>query len=193
MAEGEYHLVFRGELTGTVPEETVRDNLAQVFRMSRERVAALFGGKPVVIKRNVDEATARKFEAAFRKAGAVCELHPVDDGSTAPEAGSDRTAGAATAAETAVPAGRGAARGNSIAAAGDPNQTLREVEVPADVGDLALDDSDRPLQSAETPATPDIDISGLGLANDAGPLSQAEKPGPPKIDTSGLDLEPPES
>jgi len=194
MADGEFHLVFRGELTGTLPEETVRQNLARVFRMSADRVADLFSGKPVVIKRNVDEATARKFESAFRNAGAVCELRPVERSSESTAAAAREPANTDTGGRQAsAPAGRGAATRSSIAAAGDPHGTIVDVAVPTDLGDLAIDDSGQPLQPPAAVEPPRIDTSELDLAPDGGSLSQAAKPEAPRIDTSGLELEPPPS
>lgn len=189
MADGEFHVVFHGELTGELPRDAVKKNLAGLFRLSAERTEALFSGKPVIIKRGVDEATARKFEAAFCKAGAVCELRPSDE-----RAGAEGPAPAAAPREgtpdTGAPAeGRGRAT-SSIASAGDPHGTMLDIAVPADLGALALDDSDAPLAPPTRAAPPQIDTSGLELATDDRPLSEKPRAEPPEIDTSGLSLEP---
>lgn len=192
MAEREFQVVFHGELTGELPEEAVKRNLAGLFRLSAERAEKLFSGRPVVIKRGVDETTARKYEAAFRKAGAVCELRPAGEGARA-EASAGETAtgggGGATAAGTGAAPARGAS--SATAAAGDPHGTVLHPTVPPDPGSLALDDSDTPIQPPGKGSPPAIDTSGLELATDDRPLSERPRAPAPEIDTSGLSLEPP--
>lgn len=201
MAEGDFQVVFRGELTGERSEDEVRQQLAALFRMPDEKVAALFSGRPIVVKRNLDEATARKFEAAFRKAGAVCEIRSTDAEAQLQRQDAAEPAPAEQPAQAAGPAadapaaetGAEAARRASLAAAGDPNRTLLELEVPEDLSGLDVDTSDAPLSSGEAPPPPDIDIGDLSVVdNDSGNLSEHEPPPPPDIDTSELSLEDPE-
>lgn len=189
MAEGEYQVVFRGELVGDRPEETVRQQLAALFKMPAGKVEALFSGKPVVVKRNLDEATARKFEAAFRKAGAVCELRG-PQGAASGETTAAAPQPAPAAREPAEPAS-GKRRG-SMVAAGDPNQTLLDVEVPASLEGLEVDESDAPLAPPDATPAPEIDTSELGVADNGGDLSEHKPQSPPDIDISGLSLEDPE-
>src|ERR1044071_6481430 len=70
----EYQVVFEGKLTGELPLDEVKRNLSALFKMKAEQVDALFSGKPVVIKRDIDQATALKYQAAFKKAGAICSV-----------------------------------------------------------------------------------------------------------------------
>ena len=75
MASNEqFQIVFDGTLTGNIELEQVKKNLAAMFKMNATQVEALFSGKSIVIKRNVDEATAKKYDMAFAKAGAKCTL-----------------------------------------------------------------------------------------------------------------------
>ncbi|MFW5969322.1 MAG: hypothetical protein ACOCP9_01650 [Halofilum sp. (in: g-proteobacteria)] len=191
MAEGEFQVVFRGEITGDQPVEVVKQQLANLFRMTPERVEALFSGKPVVVKKNIDEATARRLEQAFRRAGAACEVR-------APAAAAPP--GTGTASEPADSAeDRTAPRpepepstrtGGSIAAAGDPNHTVLDLAVPDSFEGLEIDTSDAPLSTPRVQPAPEIDTGGLSLAgDDAGPLSDRPRPPPPDIDTSGLSME----
>ena len=69
-----YHIIFEGKLTGDVDIDQVKKNIASLFKMNTTQVEALFNGKPVAVKRNVDEATAKKYSAAFKKAGALCNI-----------------------------------------------------------------------------------------------------------------------
>ncbi len=193
MAEGEFQVVFHGEVTGDQPVEVVKQQLATLFRMPAERVEALFSGKPVVVKKNIDEATARKLEQAFLRAGAACEVRAP----ATPEAGAGNSPGAspepaeyraAQRPETASSGSTGA--GGSIAAAGDPNRTVLDLAVPESFEGLEIDTSDAPLTTPDTRPAPEIDTSGLSLAgDDAGPLSERKPPPPADIDTSGLSME----
>lgn len=97
--EARYNIVFRGELVSGADPDQVRRNLAQLFKMELERVEKLFAGKPVVLKKEADQATAMKMRAALKKAGAECEMKPVDGEEapaqpqpSTPEGGSDTTA-----------------------------------------------------------------------------------------------------
>ena len=196
MADEGFQVVFRGETTGDRPVEEVKQRLAALFKMPGNKIEALFSGKPVVVKRNLDEATARKFETAFRKAGAVCELRG-PSGASGPEPAAQQSApeakpaGAAQqAAEPAAAVTGGSAKTRpSMAAAGDPNQTLLDLEVPESLEGLEVDDSDAPLSPGERKPAPDIDTSELGLAETGGNLSEPRRQPPADIDTSGLSLD----
>ncbi len=69
-----FKLVFEGKLSGDKPLEEVKKNLAAILKQTPENIDQMFLEVPVVIKTSVDEATAAKYEAAFKKAGAVCQL-----------------------------------------------------------------------------------------------------------------------
>lgn len=189
MAEGEFQVVFRGELTGERPEDEVKQNLSALFKMPLAKVEALFSGKPIVVKRNLDQATAKKFDAAFRKAGAKCEIRaPGGSAKAQPEPAAARSE--TTAAPTPSTGGR---RPPSVAAAGDPNNTQLDIEVPDDLSGLDVDTSDAPLAPPSERPEPDIDIGDLSVAPaDSGNLSEREPPPPADIDTSELSLEDPE-
>lgn len=193
MAEGEFQVVFRGEITGDQPVEVVKQQLGNLFRMPPERIEALFSGKPVVVKKNIDEGTARKLEQAFLRAGASCEVRAPSSAS-APAAPDPRPATASEPAEDRSatrpePAPSNRSTG-SIAAAGDPNHTLVDLNVPDSFEGLEIDTSEAPLTTPGRKPAPEIDTSGLSLAgDDAGPLSERKPPPPADIDTSGLSME----
>ena len=78
--DNRYHVRLTGELMGGADADRVAANLARLFKMPEEKAALLVSGKPRVVKKDADEATARKFQVALRQAGARCELLPVDGG-----------------------------------------------------------------------------------------------------------------
>ena len=72
-----YHVVFYGELAEGQQAEEVKHKLVGMFRLSPERIEAVFSGKPLVIKENVGRNEALKYKAAFEKSGAACRIVPV--------------------------------------------------------------------------------------------------------------------
>lgn len=105
MSESRYNIVFHGELVGGADPAVVKQNLAKVFKMDLERVEKLFSGKAVVLKKDADKATAMKFRAVLKKAGAQCEMKALD----APAASAEST-GDSAAAEPPKPRANFAAR-----------------------------------------------------------------------------------
>lgn len=74
MAEPLFDVVFQGRIgAGRDPAE-VRVNLAQLFKTDAARIEGLFGGHRVVLKKGVDAAAGRNYQAALTKAGAETEL-----------------------------------------------------------------------------------------------------------------------
>jgi hypothetical protein len=67
--DGMYRLVFRGEILDGQHRAVVKRRLKELLNLSDSQVETLFAEGPVVIKRNVDEATAKKYQVLFKKAG----------------------------------------------------------------------------------------------------------------------------
>jgi hypothetical protein len=65
-----YNLVFRGQILQDASLDEVKDNLARLFKADAKKIARLFSGKPVVIKKELDPAAAKKYLQVFKKAGA---------------------------------------------------------------------------------------------------------------------------
>ncbi|GAB1258948.1 hypothetical protein NBRC116494_34500 [Aurantivibrio plasticivorans] len=70
MSDEKFDIVFRGDIVlgHTLPE--VKQRLAQLFKIELAKVDALFTGKAVPLKRNLDKVSAEKYKAALVKAGA---------------------------------------------------------------------------------------------------------------------------
>ena len=74
MAEKRFAIVFSGRIVDGADEAQVRKNLANLFNVEAKKIDAMFSGKPVLIKKDLDETKARGYQAALAKAGAVVEL-----------------------------------------------------------------------------------------------------------------------
>lgn len=74
MSEDTFEVAFSGEmLPGTDPEQ-VKANVARIFKADAAKLEHLFTGKRVVIKKNISEEVATKYQQALKNAGAVCEV-----------------------------------------------------------------------------------------------------------------------
>ncbi|MCU1717499.1 DUF805 domain-containing protein [Pseudomonas sp. 5P_3.1_Bac2] len=70
MSEARFKVLFSGELVPGAQLEVVQANLARLFKADPARIAALFSGKPVEIKRGLSEAQAEHYLKALHQAGA---------------------------------------------------------------------------------------------------------------------------
>jgi len=82
MAQPRFLVVFDGRLVEGADPARVKANLAQVFKTEVAKVEPLFAGRRAVIKRGLDETTARKYQAVLARAGAVVEL--IEEGGQPP-------------------------------------------------------------------------------------------------------------
>jgi hypothetical protein len=74
MAQGDYELVFYGELVEGVAIEQAQAHVAQLFKATSEQVARMFTGNRVVIRNKLDDETIQKYIIAMQKRGAVCHV-----------------------------------------------------------------------------------------------------------------------
>lgn len=156
MAESLYNIVFRGELVGGADPAVVKENLAKVFKMDAGRVEKLFSGKAVVLKKNADKATAMKFRAVMKKAGAQCEMRPLEDAAQDTAAGGEQSQRASFAArepQTAPLSGESEKAADASAASASSASSEGAAEpAPTAAGEPPVD------QPAATP--PDSELVG---------------------------------
>ncbi len=164
-----YEIAFSGQLVPGAQLEQVKANLAKLFQADAQRIAMLFSGRRIVIKNNLDAASAEKYRATLARAGALIEVlaMPVEVGEVelaappavqAPgEAGVQQPASAPAGRLTVVP------RDEYMAA-------FAEVDAPdfgiAPLGDDLLDDKPEPQ-------APPLDLSQFSLAPVGSDMEQA--------------------
>ncbi|MEW6647903.1 MAG: hypothetical protein AB1450_11945 [Pseudomonadota bacterium] len=215
MSNTTFAVIFSGQLVEGARVEQVQANFSQLFKVELARITPMFCGKPVTIKKGIDEATAKKYQQALLQAGAICQV--VDLAAAAPAAA--QQAPAAPAAGTAPAAAPVAA-----APAGGLNATLAEpgviIKEPEEVPPLQVDISHlsmgavgetiiQPAATAElkvdvsalSMAEPgvqlvppsevealQVDVSALTMAEPGVILKEPEKVEPAQIDTSKISL-----
>jgi hypothetical protein len=80
-----FDILFAGELMGDADPDEVRSQLQQRLKLSEETAARLFSGRALVLKRDVDAATASRYREIFRNAGALIETRPVSPRDASPQ------------------------------------------------------------------------------------------------------------
>lgn len=86
MSEQQYNILFRGDIVLGFQLGDVKLRLQQLFKADEAKINALFTGRPVVLKRNLDFAGAEKYRKALLQAGAQVEV--VADNHSQPPASS---------------------------------------------------------------------------------------------------------
>jgi len=74
VTERRFDIVFSGKLINGAETLEVKENLRRLFKLDPDAVEKLFSGNPMVIKTNVDRATATKYQQAITQAGATIQL-----------------------------------------------------------------------------------------------------------------------
>ncbi len=77
MGETNYRLVFKGKLTPGSDPGAVKQHLAALFKNGPEQIEKLFYGKPVVVKKDLDLAEAKKYKQAFDSSGAISVIQEI--------------------------------------------------------------------------------------------------------------------
>ena len=74
MSTPEFDIIFRGDIVFGHQLADVKARLQQLFKADAAKIDALFTGRPVPLKRKLDEATAHKYRDALLKAGAMVDI-----------------------------------------------------------------------------------------------------------------------
>jgi len=180
MSEELYEVAFSGVILEGADIEQVKAKVAAMFKADATKLAHLFSGKRVVIKKNIDQATANKYKTALMNAGADCELKSLSD--AAPSVSVDKPQERAV-----VESAKASAKivGADVTAA--PNTDPLGISA-SDISDLNVDiaplGSDMQDEIKEV-AAPDLDVSSLDMAepgSDLGEIKKADAPPPPNTD-----------
>ncbi|PKM32440.1 MAG: DUF805 domain-containing protein [Gammaproteobacteria bacterium HGW-Gammaproteobacteria-12] len=121
MNQPRYKIVFDGQLMPEASLETVKDNLARLFKSDPARIENLFSGAPVALKRDLGEGEAEQYLNALQKAGANVrkELDQAASLSLVPtEAETEQAVEAATSSMTCPKCGHEQAKAIECSACG---------------------------------------------------------------------------
>lgn len=73
-----FQVLFSGDLVAGAGRETVQQNLANELGINEHKSAALFSGRTVVLKSQLDEATAQQWQQRLNDLGALCRIKDLD-------------------------------------------------------------------------------------------------------------------
>lgn len=72
-----YNIVFEGKTVPGKEIDLVKKALMNILKADDQSIDRLFSGKRVLIRKNVEVATAKKFRKAFEDIGAICNIEQV--------------------------------------------------------------------------------------------------------------------
>jgi len=189
MSDQLFEVAFSGQVSAGASLGEVKARVAKMFNADDAKLAQLFSGKRIVIKKNIDRATASKYQTALNRAGAECEVAAMAGGAPAQSAATRAVDQPAAAAKPA-------------AAVQVETGDYGEVPPPPQLDPLGISaDEIEDLQATIAPVgselkddyreveAPEFDLAGLDVAPVGSDLDTApKKPDPPPPDTSGITL-----
>ena len=176
MSDKTFEVVFNGKLVEGAAPEKVKANVAALFKVEVAKVERLFSGATVAIKKGLDEATAKKYQMALHKAGAITAVVNRAAAQVAPKP-------AAQAAPKAKPAAK------SSSDVGLQKSVVKQA--PGSLGELGAANLDAPgtvLVEHEHIPEPQIDTSSLSVAQQGGDLVEHVEVPEPEYDISAFTL-----
>ena len=192
MSDQLFEVAFSGQISEGANLEEVKARLGKMFNADDAKLAQLFSGKRIVIKKSIDQATAAKYKTALNRAGAECEVS--SSGGAAPVVQAATTAPVVAPAQSAVASAPSSAEyETSYEGEVEPPPQTDPLGITGDqIEDLAV--SIAPIgselqNSYVEPEDPQIDITGLDIAPVGRDIGTTKKdPEPPPPDTSGITL-----
>jgi len=210
MSDARYDVVFSGRLVEGAPLEQVKANVAKLFKVEVAKIERLFSGKPVVLKKGVDEQTAKKYLVAMQKAGAICEVKGLQQAEPASAQGEPSPQAAAPAANpepavrkpanpflsddtTAADSGTG---GRATFETGEPKPTNpfmqeEKTEGGKSEAEIAAGEAGETKYVIKEPPQGFGELGSASLDEPGAVLVQHQETPPPQVDTSGLSMDEP--
>ena len=191
MADQLFEVAFSGKINDGADLDEVKARVGKMFNADDAKIAQLFSGRRVVIKKNIDRATAAKYKTALNRAGAECEVVPMG--------GSETAAAAADASSPAAPA---AAASTAAASVEYESEYDGETTQPPQTDPLGITgDQIEDLSASLAPVgselqdeyeaveAPQIDTADFDIAPVGSDLSyNDDKPDPPPPSVPDLEL-----
>jgi len=176
-------VVFKGKLVEGADPAQVRVNLAKLLKADAKRIEAMFSGKTVVVKKSVDEDTAKHYIAVLAKAGAVAAI--VDT------MAKTQAASKPAAAEAAKPEQNAPAAAQPVAPARAPAAVDETSRTPPQAIDATMAEPGVILVEPQHVEAPHIDTAHLDMAEVGADLAEYQQVDEPEFDLSAFTLDPP--
>lgn len=187
MSEELYEVAFSGAILEDADIEQVKAKVGAMFKADATKLAQLFSGKRVVIKKNIDQATANKYKTALMNAGADCEVKSLSEAVSSAPLDKPLDKPQEKPAVEPVKATEKTFSGDVAAA---PQTDPLGISAD-DIEDLNVNiaplGSDMQDEIKEV-AAPDLDVSGLDMAEPGSDLGEIKKADEPPPNTDGMTL-----
>lgn len=167
----EFEIIFRGDIVVGHQLHEVKKQLQQLFKVDAGKIDALFTGRPIPLKKNLDEVTANKYREVLLKAGALVEICVASEaGNHRPTAspGSPASLGANPTPASPIKSSWSLAPVGSYLLA--PTERPKTNVVSIDTGSISLrpaggnllDAGESKMVVVENKVAPDFDLAELG-------------------------------
>lgn len=74
-----FNVVFAGEIARGSDPVAVKANIARLFKANDAMIEKLFSGQRIAVKKAVDQATAMKYRAVMKQAGAIASIEEANE------------------------------------------------------------------------------------------------------------------
>ena len=195
MSDELFEVAFSGQINDAADLNDVKAKVAKMFNADEAKLAQLFTGKRIIIKKNIDQQTAAKYRTALQRAGAICEVKSLSEKEAVVPDSNPAPAPVAAAPTPAAPTPAAPVVPKAPVDYGDvtPPPQIDPLGITGDqIEDLSatIAPVGSELQSEiKEVAAPAIDISDLEVAPVGSDIGSSNKdPDPPPPDTTGLSM-----
>ena len=191
MSDELFEVVFLGQIVEGSDPEQVKAKVGKMFKADAGKLATLFSGNRVGIKKNINRATATKYKAALFQAGAICEVNPMSAGAPAATPAAAPTPPPPPKPKSAPPPDISIETGEWGEVAPPPQvDPLGITGDQIDALDATLAPTGSVVQSKiEEVPEPQFDLAEFEVAPVGSELGSGKKePEPPPPDTSGITM-----
>lgn len=197
-----YQIIVNGSLMEGAGAEQTQAKIAQLFKTTVDKVAPMFSGQKIAIKKDLDADTAKKYRAAIMQAGLRAGIAPMEGSvpATAPTAPTDSEQSAEddkaapnSQAENKQEAPGIKANPQAIDADLAPVGSIVDDSPPAETPniDTSAYDMDQLgviMDNRPPPPAPDIDTSQFNVAEVGVTMDETPPIPEPEIDTSQFNV-----
>lgn len=188
MSDELFEVAFSGQIKEGADLEQVKAKVGAMFKADASKLAHLFSGKRMVIKKNINQATANKYQTALNNAGAVCEIKLLSEAAPIKAVAAVKSSAVEDKPVNAKPVETKATNMDvPDAPQTDPLGIAAEdiSELSVGIAPVGSDMQDE----IKTVSAPELDINGLDMAPVGTDLGEAKKEDdPPPPNTDGLSL-----
>jgi len=176
MDDKQFQVIINGQLAEGADVEQTRQNIARLFKATVEAVAPMFSGKRISVKKNLDQATAKKYQQLIIKAGLKAGVTAMPDAATATPAATVKSQPAGLAAATIAAVG--------CTMDGRPPPPVANIDTSAyDMAEVGIT-----LDETPPPDEPEIDISAFDIHEVGVILDETPPADEPEIDISAFSI-----